>query len=75
MVLSAIVLLVSFLPFHDNNLPPLISALGFWNDTVLSLTERDPHHLREFCSGHLVAFRGYPCAGAAILRSTAHLKR
>ncbi|KAJ4466269.1 phosphoglycerate mutase-like protein [Lentinula aciculospora] len=44
---------------HDNNLPPLISALGLWNDTVLSLTQRDRHPLRQFRSGHLVAFRGY----------------
>ncbi|KAJ3729666.1 histidine phosphatase superfamily [Lentinula raphanica] len=44
---------------HDNNLPPLMSALGLWNDTVLSITQRDTNPLREFRSGHLVAFRGY----------------
>ncbi|KAJ3929997.1 MAG: phosphoglycerate mutase-like protein [Lentinula lateritia] len=44
---------------HDNNLPPLVSALGLWNDTILSLTQRDTNPLRQFRSGHLVAFRGY----------------
>lgn len=44
---------------HDNNIPPLVSALGLWNNTVLSDTQRDTNPLREFRSGHLVAFRGY----------------
>ncbi|KAJ4469931.1 histidine phosphatase superfamily [Lentinula edodes] len=44
---------------HDNNLPPLVSALGLWNDSILSLTQRDTNPLRQFRSGHLVAFRGY----------------
>ncbi|KAJ3748132.1 phosphoglycerate mutase-like protein [Lentinula detonsa] len=44
---------------HDNNLPPLLSALKLWNDTVPSLTQRDTNPLRQFRSGHLVVFRGY----------------
>ncbi|KAF9075328.1 histidine phosphatase superfamily [Rhodocollybia butyracea] len=44
---------------HDTYLPPLISALGLWNNSVLSITQRDSNPLREFRSGHLVAFRGY----------------
>ncbi|KAF5389787.1 hypothetical protein D9757_006032 [Collybiopsis confluens] len=44
---------------HDNNIPPLISALGLWNNTVLPFTHRDTNPGREFRSSHLVAFRGY----------------
>ncbi|KAG7444365.1 phosphoglycerate mutase-like protein [Guyanagaster necrorhizus] len=47
---------------HDNNLPPIISALGLWNTSnsgiyPLSKTQRRPD--RMFRSSYLVAFRGY----------------
>jgi hypothetical protein len=45
---------------HDNNLPPIISALGLWNASSvspLSLTHPNPY--RHFRSSYLVAFRGY----------------
>ncbi|KIK55009.1 hypothetical protein GYMLUDRAFT_176297 [Collybiopsis luxurians FD-317 M1] len=44
---------------HDNNIPPIVAALGLWNNTVLPITHRDTNPLREFRSSHLVAFRGY----------------
>ncbi|KAJ7721557.1 phosphoglycerate mutase-like protein [Mycena maculata] len=48
---------------HDNNLPPVISALGLWNSSAtpgvypLSLTTPSP--ARKFRSSYLVPFRGY----------------
>ncbi|KAL0956701.1 hypothetical protein HGRIS_002824 [Hohenbuehelia grisea] len=42
---------------HDNNLPPILSALGLWNATVLPPSARDPN--RMFRSSFVVAFRGY----------------
>ncbi|KIY43671.1 phosphoglycerate mutase-like protein, partial [Fistulina hepatica ATCC 64428] len=42
---------------HDNNLPPIISALGMWNATGLMSTSNRTEH--EFRSSWLVAMRGY----------------
>ncbi|KAI0777598.1 phosphoglycerate mutase-like protein [Trametes elegans] len=48
---------------HDNNLPPVVSALGLWNTSLfrgvypLSTTHPDPR--RTFRSSYLVSFRGY----------------
>ncbi|KAI0034866.1 phosphoglycerate mutase-like protein [Vararia minispora EC-137] len=45
---------------HDNNLPPVLAALGLWNDShtsPLSLTRPDPR--RTFRSSNVVSFRGY----------------
>ncbi|KAJ7256546.1 phosphoglycerate mutase-like protein [Mycena haematopus] len=48
---------------HDNNLPPVISALGLWNTSnvhgVYPLSHTTPNPLRKFRSSFLVAFRGY----------------
>ncbi|KAF8211856.1 phosphoglycerate mutase-like protein [Mycena galopus ATCC 62051] len=48
---------------HDNNLPPVISALGLWNTSrvagVYPLSHTAPNPLRQFRSSYLVAFRGY----------------
>ncbi|KAG5653472.1 hypothetical protein H0H81_000241 [Sphagnurus paluster] len=41
---------------HDNNLPPVVAALGLWNAT-LSPTTPDPS--RSFRASHVVAFRSY----------------
>ncbi|TBU31476.1 phosphoglycerate mutase-like protein [Dichomitus squalens] len=48
---------------HDNNLPPIVSALGVWNTSSfpgvypLSTSHADPR--RNFRSSFLVSFRGY----------------
>ncbi|KAF7295439.1 Phosphoglycerate mutase-like protein [Mycena indigotica] len=47
---------------HDNNLPPIISALGLWNSStpgVYPLSHTTPNPLRKFRASYLVAFRGY----------------
>ncbi|KAJ7217227.1 phosphoglycerate mutase-like protein [Mycena pura] len=48
---------------HDNNLPPVISALGLWNTSstrgVYPLSKKAPNPARKFRSSYLVAFRGY----------------
>ncbi|KXN92492.1 Acid phosphatase PHO1 [Leucoagaricus sp. SymC.cos] len=49
---------------HDNNLPPIISALGVWNSSaqhsVFPLPATHiPSAKRSFRSSHLVTFRGY----------------
>ncbi|KAI0050834.1 phosphoglycerate mutase-like protein [Auriscalpium vulgare] len=45
---------------HDNDLPPVISALGIWNDSDVSpLSPTTPNPKRHFRSSYLVAFRGY----------------
>ncbi|KAK7443232.1 hypothetical protein VKT23_015830 [Stygiomarasmius scandens] len=43
---------------HDNNIPPLISALGLWNSSLLPITHRPPLPARQFRSSHLVSFLG-----------------
>jgi len=43
---------------HDNNIPPLISALGLWNSSLLPITHRPPLLARQFRSSHLVSFLG-----------------
>ncbi|KII87239.1 hypothetical protein PLICRDRAFT_177012 [Plicaturopsis crispa FD-325 SS-3] len=40
---------------HDNNIPPVIAALGLWG-APLSKTHADP--ARKFRASHLVSFRG-----------------
>nr|VWO97995.1 G-protein comlpex beta subunit CpcB [Ganoderma boninense] len=48
---------------HDNNLPPIVSALGVWNSSALpdvyplSIVRANPG--RTFRSSFLVSFRGY----------------
>ncbi|KAH9919490.1 phosphoglycerate mutase-like protein [Epithele typhae] len=48
---------------HDNNLPPVLSALGLWNTSSheavypLSSTKREPK--RTFRSSYVVSFRGF----------------
>ncbi|KAG6846280.1 hypothetical protein H0H93_014883 [Arthromyces matolae] len=48
---------------HDNNLPPVVAALGLWNTSssrgVYPLSLKTPDTRREFRSSYLVAFRGY----------------
>ncbi|KAJ6597247.1 phosphoglycerate mutase-like protein [Mycena vulgaris] len=48
---------------HDNNLPPIISALGLWNSSrtrgVYPLSHTSPNTQRKFRASYLVAFRGY----------------
>ncbi|KAJ7096500.1 phosphoglycerate mutase-like protein [Mycena crocata] len=48
---------------HDNNLPPIISALGLWNTSrtrgVYPLSRTAPNTQRHFRASYLVAFRGY----------------
>ncbi|KAF5346841.1 hypothetical protein D9756_010630 [Leucocoprinus leucothites] len=49
---------------HDNNLPPILSALGVWNSSAehgvfpLPVTHI-PRARRSFRSSHVVSFRGY----------------
>ncbi|KAI0360773.1 phosphoglycerate mutase-like protein [Trametes cingulata] len=54
-------LLMSFT--HDNNLPPVVSALGVWNTSdapgVYPLSTKGPDPRRTFRSSRLVSFRGY----------------
>ncbi|KAJ6531348.1 phosphoglycerate mutase-like protein [Mycena capillaripes] len=48
---------------HDNNLPPVISALGLWNTSrtpgVYPLSLTTPNPLHQFRASYVVAFRGY----------------
>jgi len=48
---------------HDNNLPPVVAALGLWNTSssrgVYPLSLTTPNPARTFRSSYLVAFRGY----------------
>ncbi|KAI0366019.1 phosphoglycerate mutase-like protein [Pilatotrama ljubarskyi] len=48
---------------HDNNLPPVVSALGVWNTSdasgVYPLSTKGPDPRRTFRSSYLVSFRGY----------------
>ncbi|RDB18642.1 Acid phosphatase PHO1 [Hypsizygus marmoreus] len=48
---------------HDNNLPPVLAALGLWNTSstrgVYPLSPTTPNPVRKFRSSYLVAFRGY----------------
>ncbi|KAI0330668.1 phosphoglycerate mutase-like protein [Cubamyces sp. BRFM 1775] len=48
---------------HDNNLPPVVSALGVWNSSrahgVYPLSAEAPNPERTFRSSYLVSFRGY----------------
>ncbi|KAG6818931.1 hypothetical protein H0H93_000219 [Arthromyces matolae] len=48
---------------HDNNLPPVVAALGLWNTSssggAYPLSLKTPDTRREFRSSYLVAFRGY----------------
>ncbi|KAF9464155.1 phosphoglycerate mutase-like protein [Collybia nuda] len=45
---------------HDNNLPPVLSALGLWNTSATSpLSLTTPNSRRSFRSSYVVAFRGY----------------
>ncbi|KAJ7172166.1 phosphoglycerate mutase-like protein [Mycena filopes] len=48
---------------HDNNLPPVISALGLWNTSrdpgVYPLSRTTPNPQRQFRASYVVAFRGY----------------
>ncbi|KAG6811494.1 hypothetical protein H0H92_007142 [Tricholoma furcatifolium] len=48
---------------HDNNLPPVVAALGLWNTSsvrgVYPLSLTAPNAARNFRSSYLVAFRGY----------------
>ncbi|KAI0635070.1 phosphoglycerate mutase-like protein [Trametes polyzona] len=48
---------------HDNNLPPVVSALGIWNTSsahgVYPLSPTRPDPRRKFRSSYLVSFRGY----------------
>ncbi|KAG6856608.1 hypothetical protein H0H87_002563 [Tephrocybe sp. NHM501043] len=49
---------------HDNNLPPVVAALGLWNSSsasrnVYPLSLTRPNPARTFRSSYLVAFRGY----------------
>ncbi|KAF7311381.1 Phosphoglycerate mutase-like protein [Mycena kentingensis (nom. inval.)] len=48
---------------HDNNLPPILSALGLWNTSsergVYPLSLTKPNEKRKFRSSNVVAFRGY----------------
>ncbi|KIY71023.1 phosphoglycerate mutase-like protein [Cylindrobasidium torrendii FP15055 ss-10] len=41
---------------HDNNIPPIMSALGLWNSSALDPLHPNPK--REFRSSYLVPFRG-----------------
>ncbi|KAI0311187.1 phosphoglycerate mutase-like protein [Amylostereum chailletii] len=51
-------LLMSFT--HDNNIPPIIAALGLWNESSVSpLNPSTPDTRRHFRSSYLVSFRGY----------------
>ncbi|KAG6839524.1 hypothetical protein C0991_001881 [Blastosporella zonata] len=48
---------------HDNNLAPVVAALGLWNSSsfhgVYPLSLTHPNPLRNFRSSYIVAFRGY----------------
>ncbi|KZO96059.1 phosphoglycerate mutase-like protein [Calocera viscosa TUFC12733] len=46
---------------HDNDLPPVIAALGLWNSTlgVYPLSNSTRSADRDFRSSYLVSFRGY----------------
>ncbi|GLB39429.1 putative histidine phosphatase superfamily (branch 2) [Lyophyllum shimeji] len=47
---------------HDNNLAPVVAALGLWNTSshgVYPLSLTKPNPARTFRSSYLVAFRGY----------------
>ncbi|KAJ7510181.1 phosphoglycerate mutase-like protein [Mycena galericulata] len=48
---------------HDNDLPPVIAALGLWNTSatpgVYPLSHITPNPQRKFRSSYLVPFRGY----------------
>lgn len=45
---------------HDNNLPPVLAALGIWNDSKTSpLSPTTPDSRRQFRSSDVVSFRGY----------------
>ncbi|CAK5265064.1 unnamed protein product [Mycena citricolor] len=48
---------------HDNNLPPIMSALGLWNNSdhegVYPLSFTKPSDRRQFRASHIVSFRGY----------------
>ncbi|KZV86232.1 phosphoglycerate mutase-like protein [Exidia glandulosa HHB12029] len=48
---------------HDNNIPPVVSALGIWNTSIIPgvypLSHTKPNPLRNFRASYLVAFRGY----------------
>jgi len=45
---------------HDNNLPPVLAALGLWNDSRTSPLSPDaPDPRRMFRSSNFVSFRGY----------------
>ncbi|KAJ7685485.1 phosphoglycerate mutase-like protein [Mycena polygramma] len=48
---------------HDNNLPPVVSALGLWNTSsvpgIYPLSHTTPNPQRHFRASYLVAFRGY----------------
>ncbi|RDX54432.1 phosphoglycerate mutase-like protein [Lentinus brumalis] len=49
---------------HDNNLPPVVSALGLWNTSLFPSvyplsTAGPPNPHRAFRSSYLVSFRGY----------------
>ncbi|KAF8056540.1 phosphoglycerate mutase-like protein [Lyophyllum atratum] len=48
---------------HDNNLPPVVAALGLWNTSsargIFPLSLTKPNPARTFRASYLVAFRGY----------------
>ncbi|OSD07924.1 phosphoglycerate mutase-like protein [Trametes coccinea BRFM310] len=48
---------------HDNDLPPVVSALGVWNSSlspgIFPLSTNGPDARRTFRSSNLVSFRGY----------------
>ncbi|KAG5352795.1 hypothetical protein C0989_000457 [Termitomyces sp. Mn162] len=48
---------------HDNNLPPVVAALGLWNTSsnknVYPLSLTKPNNKREFRSSYLVSFHGH----------------
>ncbi|KAJ7438463.1 phosphoglycerate mutase-like protein [Mycena latifolia] len=67
---------------HDNNLPPIISALGLWNTSrtpgVYPLSHTTPNTQRHFRASYLVAFRGYVAlerlaCGAAPAKTATHV--
>ncbi|KAH9896773.1 phosphoglycerate mutase-like protein [Cubamyces lactineus] len=60
---------------HDNNLPPVVSALGVWNSSsahgVYPLSVEAPNPGRTFRSSYLVSFRGYVALERLSCRSDA----
>ncbi|TDL27711.1 phosphoglycerate mutase-like protein [Rickenella mellea] len=51
-------LLMSFT--HDNNIPPVLSALGLWNESFVSpLSPTHPDPRRHFHASYLVSFFGH----------------